>query len=126
MICEGDFDDTRRYIADLPAVRAGDLTVCDARDGPGAVIEAVSRSEVCVSSSLHGLIVAESLGIPTIWAKVSDRLIGGRSSSTTTTWARLEIDRRLPAFARHWNERPIDSRNRSSPTSPAWSRRSRR
>jgi pyruvyltransferase len=37
----------------------------------------VSQSELIISSSLHGLICAESLGIPAIWARFSDNLLGG-------------------------------------------------
>lgn len=40
-------------------------------------IQKVAAAEIVLSSSLHGLICAESLGIPAVWVKFSDRLEGG-------------------------------------------------
>jgi len=40
-------------------------------------IEEVARSEQVWSSSLHGIICPESMGIPTTWVKFSNRIIGG-------------------------------------------------
>lgn len=37
----------------------------------------VAKAEIILSSSLHGLICAESLGIPCVWIRFSDKLIGG-------------------------------------------------
>ena len=41
------------------------------------VVDAIRSCEVILSSSLHGLIVAEAYGIPASWIKISDRLKGG-------------------------------------------------
>lgn len=40
-------------------------------------IEEIACSEQVWSSSLHGIICPESMGIPTMWIKFSDRIIGG-------------------------------------------------
>ena len=40
-------------------------------------IEEVASSEEVWSSSLHGIICAESMQIPTTWIKFSDRIVGG-------------------------------------------------
>jgi hypothetical protein len=37
---------------------------------------AVASCELILSSSLHGLIIADSLGIPNVWVRLSDRVIG--------------------------------------------------
>lgn len=43
---------------------------------PLNVIEEISRCECIISSSLHGLIIADSLGIPNIHLHVTDALLG--------------------------------------------------
>lgn len=50
--------------------------VIDVRDHPMSVIRQISSCERILSSSLHGLIVADSLGIPNLHVKVTDRLLG--------------------------------------------------
>jgi len=52
--------------------------VIDFEQPPLEVLEKLASCEVIVASALHGLIVADALGIPNIWMKVSDRIIGGR------------------------------------------------
>ena len=52
--------------------------VIDFERPPLEVLEQMASCEVIVSSAMHGLIVADALGIPNIWMKVSDRIIGGR------------------------------------------------
>ena len=44
---------------------------------PMETLTQISECERIVSSSLHGLIIADSLGIPNWWMKLSDSLIGG-------------------------------------------------
>ena len=41
------------------------------------VISKISSCQLILSSSLHGLIISESYGIPNIWMKVSDSIRGG-------------------------------------------------
>ena len=48
----------------------------DVRQTPDAVIRQIASCECIISSSLHGLIIADSLGIPNIHIKVSDKLLG--------------------------------------------------
>ena len=48
----------------------------DVRQMPDSVIPQIASCECIISSSLHGLIIADSLGIPNIHIKVSDKLLG--------------------------------------------------
>ena len=48
----------------------------DLRKEPMTVIEDIASCEIIISSSLHGLIVADSFGIPSKWIKVTDALKG--------------------------------------------------
>lgn len=45
-------------------------------EGPRAFLEQMALCEVVVSSSLHGIIFAEALGLPNLWVKVSNRVAG--------------------------------------------------
>lgn len=41
------------------------------------VVDSIRKCSAVISSSLHGLIVAEAYGIPATWASAGDRLTGG-------------------------------------------------
>lgn len=53
------------------------IAVIDVRDPWQQVVGTILSCEMIVSSSLHGLIVAEAYGIPAAWVRMSDRIIGG-------------------------------------------------
>lgn len=60
------------------AMRHGDqLTVIDPCAPVLDVLRAISECEAVLSSSLHGLVFAESLGVPSQWLRLGDRLAGG-------------------------------------------------
>lgn len=61
----------------LAATPRAQVDLIDVGSGPEAVLRQIARSRACVSTSLHGLIVAESLGVPAIWARDADRITGG-------------------------------------------------
>lgn len=54
-----------------------DIKVIRAKDHPRIVAHEIQQCEFIASSSLHGLIFADSFQIPNIHLKFSDRLIGG-------------------------------------------------
>jgi pyruvyltransferase len=53
-----------------------DVLLIDVKRQPLKVFEDIDKCEFILSSSLHGLIVADSLGIPNGWMKLSDNVIG--------------------------------------------------
>ncbi|MFZ3415588.1 polysaccharide pyruvyl transferase family protein [Arthrobacter sp. 3Tela_A] len=53
------------------------ITLVDVREGVETVVRQIAAAQVCVSSSLHGIIVAQAYGVPWVWLRVSDRIISG-------------------------------------------------
>lgn len=57
--------------------RIENAVVIDFEADPLAVLMRIAECETICSSALHGLIVADSLGIPNMWSTASERLLGG-------------------------------------------------
>lgn len=53
-----------------------DSIFIDIRDNPDVVFEKICKCEYIISSSLHGLVFADAVGIPNLHIKVTDRLGG--------------------------------------------------
>jgi pyruvyltransferase len=53
------------------------LFVIDVRRPWQEVVQDICSCDAIVSSSLHGLIVAEAYGVPASWIRISDRITGG-------------------------------------------------
>ena len=51
-------------------------TIIDITENPIYILHKIAECETIFSSSLHGLIAADSLNIPNCWLKISDNLIG--------------------------------------------------
>ncbi len=54
-----------------------EATILDIFTEPIALLKQIAGCEVLLSSAMHGIIAADSLGIPNGWLKLSDRLRGG-------------------------------------------------
>lgn len=50
--------------------------IIDIQAGPLKVLKQIAECETIISTAMHGLIVADSLGIPNYWMKVSDKIYG--------------------------------------------------
>lgn len=68
--------DTGSPIIKELAAQSG-VKIIDVLDSPGKVVNDIASCEAVVSSSLHGLIVADSVGTPNAHLKLSDELTGG-------------------------------------------------
>lgn len=53
------------------------VRIIDIESGIGNFVRAVKACDMILSSSLHGLICADAYGIPNVWIKLSDILLGG-------------------------------------------------
>lgn len=53
------------------------IDVIDVHDGMERVVRQIANSSVCISTSLHGLIIAQAYGVPWVWVRVVDNRLGG-------------------------------------------------
>lgn len=53
------------------------MTILDVKCTPKTMANSIAECETVLSSSLHGLIFADSLGIPNKWITFEKNLIGG-------------------------------------------------
>ena len=53
------------------------VRIIDVKCGIQQFVEAVKSCELILSSSLHGLICADSYGVPNLWIELSDKVWGG-------------------------------------------------
>lgn len=58
-------------------LESDEVKVIDIRGGLWSTVNAVCECEHIVSTSLHGLILADAYGIPNAWAKLGDDIPGG-------------------------------------------------
>jgi hypothetical protein len=63
-------------VSALARIHPREIKVIDVRREPEAVFRDVAACESILSSSLHGLITADSFRIPSAWAGLSDKVIG--------------------------------------------------
>ncbi len=63
------------HIKKLPEVLPKSLLI-DVRQEPMQVLEQIASCDFIISSAMHGLIAADSLGIPNKWIEVSDKVVG--------------------------------------------------
>jgi pyruvyltransferase len=64
---------------DRDVMRSDDpnVRVIDVSDRWQDTVSSIASCDVVVSSSLHGIILAEAYGVPAVWVHASDRLSGG-------------------------------------------------
>lgn len=67
-----DYEDVKQVFCEDTTVKVIDLLTYDVEQTTNEILEC----EQIVSSSLHGIIVAQSYGIPAFWLKFSDKLSG--------------------------------------------------
>ena len=55
-----------------------EVHVIDPANDPWRVVHEIAACDVILSQSLHGLIVADAVGVPNVWIAPSDKMVGGR------------------------------------------------
>lgn len=83
-----------------PSVRTIDLATSDWR----AVIDLICSCDVVLSSSLHGVIAAEAYGVPAVWIKASENVVGDGFKF----FDYYESTGRLVEGPRQWGEPVLD------------------
>ncbi|MFD2167326.1 polysaccharide pyruvyl transferase family protein [Thalassotalea euphylliae] len=69
-------DKTNPWIPKIHNYLGQDCVIIDVEDTATSVTQQIAECEFIFSSSLHGLIVADSFGIPNTWLQMSDKVIG--------------------------------------------------
>lgn len=64
------------WVKQTAAALGTDGTVIEVQDSAENVIRQVAECDAVISSSLHGIIVSDALGIPNVWMELSDKVIG--------------------------------------------------
>ena len=57
--------------------RLKNVTLINIFDPPEIFLAKISECDVVLSSAMHGIVAADSYGIPNIWLRISDNLTGG-------------------------------------------------
>jgi len=70
-------DKGSEIIRNLKSKYKDDILVIDIQGNWENVIDDINRCEFIASSSLHGIITADSYNIPALWIKMSDKITGG-------------------------------------------------
>ena len=74
----------------VESLRDPEVADLDVRRDPADFLALILACDAVVSSSLHGLILAEALGVPNVWVKLSDRVVG--DGSKVRDWFSLAGD----------------------------------
>lgn len=61
----------------LSKLKFANSTIIDTEQEPEQFLKQLQECEVVLTSSLHGMIIADSFGIPNIRLKMTDKIIGG-------------------------------------------------
>jgi hypothetical protein len=64
----------RKLFSDVSDSR---IRLVDARDGLERVVSQIAYASHCVSTSLHGVIVAQAFGVPWTWLRIGDKPLHG-------------------------------------------------
>lgn len=70
------FDKTDLRLSQIAEGYPNEVIIIDGQRKPKNVVSEIDQCEYILSSSLHGIITADSLGIPNAWILLSDKVLG--------------------------------------------------
>lgn len=68
------------------------LHVVDVRQGLETVVNEIASSRVCISTSLHGVIIAQAYNVPWVWLRIHDHKLGGDQFKFNDFFSTLDSD----------------------------------
>ena len=80
----------RDIIANNPRIR--DSNIIDVRKPPEIVVSQIAQSKAVISTSLHGLIVAQAYGVPWVWLNITDKQLVGNEYKFEDFFTTIERD----------------------------------
>jgi len=96
----------RQHPAIISLLRQPGVIDLNVHDEPDVFLARMAECQTIASTSLHGLIFAEGLGIPNLWAKASNEIGGG--SFKFQDWFSLSNDPQLSPFILGVNDKAED------------------
>lgn len=67
--------------------------VVDVEQGMEEVVQQIAGADACISTSLHGVIIAQAYGVPWTWLRISDHPLGGGTFKFDDFFSTLDRDR---------------------------------
>lgn len=75
-----------------------DFHIIDVEQDIIEVIDEICQSEVCISASLHGLIIAQAYNIPWVWIDISDKKLYGHHFKFYDFFSTLNISNPISPY----------------------------
>ena len=66
------------------------VDIVDVQTGLESVVRQIATSKACISTSLHGLIIAQAYGVPWVWIRVNDEQLSGDTFKFEDFFSTLE------------------------------------
>lgn len=66
-----------KHKQDFVGLSCPNAVLVDVADGLESVVDQISTASVVMSTSLHGLIIAQAYGVPWVWIRIEDKQLGG-------------------------------------------------
>lgn len=81
-----------KEIFDELKISSNGFNFIDVQKDLESVINAIYSSNVCISTSLHGLIVSQAYGIPWVWIEITDENLSGEDFKFKDFFSTLDSD----------------------------------